>query len=529
MLDQSSARSAFFGRSIRRHWRVLASVMVVGLLAAAAYLGINTARYSSTSIVFLEPLAGNPYSPATPPSRPEQLAALTTEAGLVYTDAVVDLSSSIGTTLGYDLGSGIQDDVVTEVPSNSQVVQITYTENSPELAQAGSQALAEAYLQYRRERATRVVEAQTELSNQQLDSISSLLSQASEALNAAIASGDADEAEALDLEQQVILYANQLAQVRLDQTDAATTSITPGDIISPAPLPPVRDGVHPLLIGSGILGLTLFIGISLTLVREHTDRRIHDREDLTAAGVSPFLGSVSRGGGPDQTGAREDYHRLTNSLHQFISLPEGALMVAGVSTQTPAWEVAAGIADTLAEAGVSVTIVLATDEAPHGMGSSTAGFTDVLSGQYRPTAARELVVRVTDHVAVLGPGTQSGRLESLVWDPSLEMIFRDLCTTGLVLVVGPSVNTALGGVLARESAAILLVVEEDRSTLSEVLTAREILEQDRTEIVGGVLLPRVQGKRQTPTNVSTFDLWGHRSRTPSDPETEAAAQHSSHT
>ncbi|MFD1847121.1 hypothetical protein [Arthrobacter flavus] len=515
---------------MRRHWRVLASVIVIGLLAAASYVGINTAQYSSTSTVFLEPLAGNPYSPATPSSRPEQLAALTTEAGLVYTDAVVDLATGIGTTLGFDLGSTIRDKVVTQVPSNSQVVQITYTENSPELAQAGSQALAEAYLQYRRERATRVVEAQSELSDQQLESISALLNQASEALNAAIAAGNAGEAEALDLEQQVILYANQLAQVRLDQTDAATTSIRPGDIISPAPLPPVRDGVHPLLIGAGILAMAVLLGIALTLIRERTDKRIHDRDDLSAAGVSPFLGAVSRGSGPADESARENYHRLTNSLHQFISLPDGALMVAGVSGMTPAWEVAAGIADTLAEAGAPVTLVLATAEAPHDLDSSAPGFTDLLSGRCQPTEARRIGVRVSENVTILGPGTQVERLESLVWDPSLETVFRDLCSTGLVLVVGPSVNTALGGVLARESAAILLVVEEDRSTLAEVLVARETLDQDRTTIVGGVLLTRERGKHRSSVNGSIFNLWGHKSDTPPHPEqTEAAAQHSSHT
>ncbi|MBE0009079.1 MULTISPECIES: hypothetical protein [unclassified Arthrobacter] len=534
MFDDSTARSAFFTRAISRQWQVLAAAIVVGLLVAAAYVTTNAAKYSSTSIVFLEPLAGNPYSPATPPSRAEQLAALTTEAGLVYTDAVVDLASEIGTTQGRDLGANIRNNVVTEVPSNSQVVQITYTESTPELAQAGSQALAEAYLQYRKVRATRVVEARSELSTQQLESISALLDGATEALNAASELPESDQAEALDLEQQVILYANQLAQVRLDQTDAAATSILPGDIISPAPLPSSRDGAHPLLVATGILLMTIFAGILLALIREHADKRIHNSQDLVASGVTPILGGsnleLNRS---DDSATREKYRRVYNSLRHLTTTPHNVLMISGASNQTPTWEVAAGIAEALEEAGLPVTLVLASEGAPNITDPESAGLTDLLSGRHRSASAHELLVEVSGLISLLGVGTQPNRLGSLVQSHSLETVFVDLNSSGLVIIAGPSVNSATGGALARVSSAVLLVIEENETEMFEVVTAREALEQTRTEVVGGVLLrssKRSSKRSRKPVEGSIFNLRGQ-DPTPrhASVSTEAGLQHPTHT
>lgn len=509
---------------------MLAAAIAVGLVVAAGYVTTNVAKYSSTSIVFLEPLAGNPYSPATPPSRAEQLAALTTEAGLVYTDAVVDLASEIGTVQGRDFGDNIRNNVVTEIPSNSQVVQITYTESSPELAQAGSQALAEAYLQYRKVRATRVVEARSELSTQQLESISALLDGATKALDAASELPENDQAEALDLEQQVILYANQLAQVRLDQTDAAATSILPGDIISPAPLPSDRDGAHPLLTAAGVFLMTMFAGILLALIREHADQRIHTGEDLMAAGVTPVLGGSSlRLDRADDPSSREDYRRLFNALRHFAATPRNVLMVAGASHETHTWEVAAGIAEALEEAGIPVTLVLAAEDAPAITDPESAGLTDLLSGRYRPAAAHELLVEVSGLISLLGVGTQADRLGSLVQNRSLESVFVDLNSSGLVIIAAPSVNSATGGALARVSSAVLLVIEEGTSEMFEVVTARETLEHHRTEVVGGVVLRPTKRSRKSAKE-SLFNLRGqHPTPKHVSVSTEAGLQHPTHT
>lgn len=531
MFDESTTRSAFFTRAISRQWKVLAAAMAVGLLMAAAFVTTNAAKYSSTSIVFLEPLAGNPYSPATPTSRAEQLAALTTEAGLVYTDAVVDLALEIGTTQGRDLGGKIRNNVMTEVPSNSQVVQITYTESSPELAQAGSQALAEAYLEYRKVRATRVVEARSELGTQQLESISALLDGATEALNAASVLSGNDRAEALDLEQQVILYANQLAQVRLDQTDAAATSILPGDIISPAPLPAGRDGADPLLIAAGIFLMTVFAGILLALIREHADKRIHNSEDLAATGIAPVLsGSSLRLDRSNDPSSREKYRRLYNALRHFAATPRNVLMISGASNQTPTWEVAAGIAEALEEAGIPVTLVLASEDAPHIADPEPAGLTDLLSGRHRPSTAHELLVEASGLISLLGVGTQAKQLGPLVQSRSLETVFVDLNSSGLVIIAGPSVNSATGGALARVSSAVLLVIEENKTEMFEVVSAREALEHDRTEVVGGVLLLHPSKRSRKSVDASTFNLRGQNPAPKHVSEsTEAGLQHPTHT
>lgn len=489
-----STRSSFFSRSLKRQWVLLIVAIMMGFLAAGAYLATESPRYSSTSIVFLEPLAGNPYSPATPPSRAEQLAALTTEAGLVYTDSVIRAAQDIGSTHGVRLDSGVRDGTFTEVPSNSQVVRITYTHNNPQFAQAGSQSLAEAYLQYRRDRASRVVETQTELRNEQQVSITTLLDTASSALDAARVTS-ARQASVLDLEQQVTLYANQLAQVKLEQTAAEATSIFPGDIISPAVLPTGRDGVDPLLVGGGIVFLAVGLGILLALIRAHLDHKVRDESDIADAGIEPLLGSVrSLGVGHRSTAAVEDYRKLHSVLHAHVSLPSSTILLAGVSENTSSWDVASGLAEASDEAGTSVTLMLAAPGAPC-PDPNAPGLTDMLSGDCSPMAARKLLQPVSGNVSVLGIGTRPDLLPSLVQGGGLERILDELGNgSELVLITGPSANSATGAVLARLSGKVLLVVAEGRTTSDEIRSATALLDQEQVRVIGSVLLRQSPGK-----------------------------------
>jgi succinoglycan biosynthesis transport protein ExoP len=102
--------------------------------------------YSATAVVFLNPLTGNPYTPETSTLRSDQLVALETEAALVSTSTVGERANEVADGA---LPDEPEDAVTVVVPSNSQVLRVSYRADSAELARLGAQSFADAYLGYR--------------------------------------------------------------------------------------------------------------------------------------------------------------------------------------------------------------------------------------------------------------------------------------------------------------------------------------------------------------------------------------------
>lgn len=465
------------------------AVLTIGVIAAAGFLVQSKPIYSSTSIVFLDPLAGNPFSPATPTSRTEQLAALTTEAGLVYTDSVIKSAVAIGASRGTVLGPEMRGDILTEVPSNSTVVQITYTQPSAKLAQAGSQALAEAYLAYRKDRGTRVVAAQTELRKQQQASLEKLLADASNRLNAAKIT-NADQAQILDLQQQVTLYATHLATVNVDQTGADATSISPGDIISPASLPETKDGINPLLIAMAIVLVAAAFAVMIALARENLDQRIREPEDIVSAGVEPFRGSVRRWNSKGPTLVdMEGFRQLANVIAASEPSKRNVLFLAGTPAGTDTHAIAAGLASAFDEIGTATLVV---ETAPSGGGDAvpgSLGLTDFLAGTAPVSDCWDLLNLDGSH-SVLPAGTQADALARLVQGPRLTGLFQVLSEKALVIVAGPSIDSGAGIAMARHAREVLLVVDGSTATVAHLARARDILLQIHVELAGAILYRR---------------------------------------
>src|SRR5690625_7783816 len=81
-----------------------------------------------------------------------------TEAELVRTAAVRDaVSERLGRAV---LGDG--ESLQVNVPSNTQMLEISVTSSTPRAAPEGSQGVADGYLAYRAERAGTVLQAQIE-------------------------------------------------------------------------------------------------------------------------------------------------------------------------------------------------------------------------------------------------------------------------------------------------------------------------------------------------------------------------------
>lgn len=241
----------FFRRAVSRRWRWVLWFGILGVALGTATFVVSPREYTSTANVFLSPLMGNPFSPTTPTSRTEQLAAMTTESGVVLTDDVID-SAIVAAQIPGATRESMRRNTGAVVPSNSQVMDVTFTHPDPEIAQRGAQAVTQSFMDFRTQRAQSVINSQSELLQSRESSVNTLLQAANKAYDVA-RSGNEAGASLIDLEQQVRLYAQELANVKVDRTTTETSSIDPGTIVGPASLPTDPIGVDPLMLAAKLI------------------------------------------------------------------------------------------------------------------------------------------------------------------------------------------------------------------------------------------------------------------------------------
>lgn len=486
----------FFRRSLSRRWAVIVLALLLGLGAGALLVTTSTTDYRATSVVFLEPLVGNPYSPTTPSGRQEELAALTTEAGLLLADSVSESAEESAHGAGIDLGPQLQERTSTEVPSNSQVINVSFTATSPEVARFGAQALATSYLEYRASRSQEVMSAQLARIDQEISSLTALVDAASEELVAAgSADADAISVEVSNLEEQVRIYANQLAQLRIERVNVEGTTGSPGEIVSPARLPTQPEGLPAPLLAVAIALVFLGAGIVIAVVLEHLDTHLRSPDEIERLGLHPVYGLAPLWK-PELIGSdAEDAYRLA-----AISAQGGVCAVLGASGPVPPG-VAAGLAHALAENGHSVIILVC---APLTEGSTQAsGLSDVL--QESSTSPMPASVQARPGIHVMGAGRQPQDLPSLLQGPHFPLVVDRLahdCDT--LLLIGAETVSASGAALCHVSDSTLLVSIAGQTREADLIASARMIEESDGQL-GGVFLSTKPRKkdRQNPQSTSS--------------------------
>lgn len=490
-------RPDFFRRAIRRRWRVVLVALLVGLTAIPAYLATATTEYRATSVVFLEPLVGNPYSPTTPTGRQEQLAALTTEAGLLLTDSVVRSVEEAGRAAGVELGQRLHERIFTEVPSNSQVVNVSFTAATPEAAQFGAQALATAYLDYRQTRSEQVATAQTARLDQEISSLSALVDTASNELETAQESDTAAAAaEVLRLEEQLRMYANQSGQLRIERVNVESASTSPGEIVTPAQAPSQPEGLPAPLVATAVVLTLLGCGLVAAVVLEHLDTRVSSTDEIERLGVTPAYG-VAPLWRPELRGTpAEDSYRLAT-----LSSQRGIHGLLGAPGTVPV-EVAAGLAQTFVEMGHSVIVVFARPSPLPADGQ--AGVSDALSHVEAP--ARIETRKFGSGVRVMSAGTASDDLPRLVHRPSFSALVLELAAQyDVVMLVGGSAWSSSGAAISRASDRVVLVATAGETREEELLAAARMVKQSNTQLGGVLLTQHRRGRRLGQKPSATLD------------------------
>lgn len=351
-------------RQLLRYRTLLACGVVVGLLGSGWLALSGEDTYTSTGEVSVRSATSDPFAAGASADKGINIGSerQTAVSDAVGTVAVGSLAKSgdaveVGTLL-----SGLQ---VTN-PPNTLVLRFSYTSRTPEQAKARAQALAEAYLEIRRERTENSIDNMVDGYRAQLKPLTEQRDRLAEQETATVGN-DVTSARA-----NLIVSISELSQ-KISELRALDT--TPGYLNKKPVVPETPSGAGlPLLLGlGGVVGLAL--GLLLSWVRLVFDPAVRSTRELVRSLGAPLLGTLPRERAATGTllaigrgGSRlaEEYRAVAFRLAYDPSFTERRrlLVTAPRGDNAMATAAAANLAAAFAEMGRDVLLVEADLRAP---------------------------------------------------------------------------------------------------------------------------------------------------------------------
>ncbi len=436
--DFQDRRSNLLRDSIRYHWSIITLAALIGMGLGIALVFLKPATFSSSTTVILNPISGNPYTPA---SEADTLEMLQTEAVTVTSQ---DTASAVIDELNLNITSDeLRRNTTVTVPANTQALEINYTSTNPSITVDVVNALARNFLQQRERLAEQWIAAVTESLETQLAETEELLNEAAEAGAEPVAAG---------YQADIIELQSQLAAARALPTD-------PGRILTPGLAPEESGARHLLTFALAGLLVGALTGLAVALWRERRADLVRSADDL---GDYDFTAPVSVINGPE-LGATALRH-LRMRLAQHVD-SHGVVGVVGVSPGT-ALPIGGVIAGSLAATGTSVALIDGTGTErghfdPFGY-NDKAGLAEALVD---PVAELPSGHRISEHLTYLPAGADpTAAVEHLVGNRARTIIGSLAARNDVTLVACVATDRVEGEALARLTDGVIVLVELHRTS-----------------------------------------------------------------
>lgn len=462
---------------LRKQWPIIvATTVALVALVLVLDLFVRSPQYQSSADVLIEPTS-DPFSeqPEGDLDRAMRNQQVVAQSRPVEIRAAENLDVATDEDLGVDVS----------VLSGQDVLTITATASSPELAQERAEAYTTAYLDVRREL--------------EVDD----LTQVAQALNAEIASIDAQTEDPTITErvrENLLATRDVLAQRRQELAFGTELSRTGSTrLLSPAEVEP--DAVSPNPVRDALLAaaLGLLLGVGLAYLRALLSSDKRKIEDVL--GDVPVLSRIPKVSHEapelaviDHPGEAlaESVLRLQTAL-QFVNQVDGSKVFQVVSALPGEGKTTLSInlALSLAETGKSVVLVDGDLRRPRlsetlGLGEAAEGFRQLLAS---PEPRHRIPLGTLGNLSVLPAGAPIRRTPELLGSPRLLDLVEGLRATFdyVVFDSSPLIPVSDGAVLGRVTDALVLVVGEETQaeTVDEVLT---MCNQLQLKLAGAVLL-----------------------------------------
>jgi len=492
--DVGSAAFNDYGAGLRRRWKVVLLGLLLGLAAGAALLALQPKQYTSTTLVLVEPVGTSAVTLAG--GRTSSEINLDTESQLVRSAQVADAARTLLRT--DESVVQLLERVAITVPPNSQVLSIAYTGATAKGAQEGSHAFAQAYLSNRTTEARREVDLTVAGLTSQLKAAQAQLKSLTDRTSTLVA-GSPDQVYADAQRNVVVSQINDLTS-RLAPLQTSTPS--PGQIITDAPLPQKASSPVPALDLGGGLVLGLLLGLAAAVALDRRDQRLRGADDVTRHVGLPVLADIpSERAGNGLPGEAQGpvFDRLRNSLIGFDPAAR-PLQVTDPGGRGASGLVALQLARSLARVHGEATLVVAHPSSVlPGVteGEGRPGLVEVLRGELALHDVRYQVASLPG-VTVIPPGRAPEELEALLQSPTMSSVLSSLrgSSSGVVLETLGTGESAAAQTLAVHSQAVLLVAERGRTEAGALSEASRAATRMGSEVAGVVLVPALSRREQ---------------------------------
>lgn len=379
---------------LRRRWRLIVLMTLLGLLAALALAYTETPQYIATAEVLVDPLSAQS-STNGDVVPPDEVSTQQSVLGSEPVAAAVIRQLKISDTPAQLLKS-----VTVTLVGTTRVLQIQVTRPKATDAADVANAFAEQYLTYRQQQAAQQALQQRQAYDKQFAALQSQYAN----VNNELLTAKGSALSALQAQKQSLLIQLTQASSQLSALSAPGAGAVPaGAVLNRATVPGSPSSPRPIrlaLLGA-ILGLLL--GIGLAYVRDRVDDAVRDEDRLREVlGGRSVLGHIPHWGG-SRTGRiatliephspmSEAYRTLSTNVRFLLAaaIPVTAdandgstLMITSAAASEGKTSVTANLAVAAARVGLDVIVVDADLRHPtlsdmFGVGGS-AGMSDVLA------------------------------------------------------------------------------------------------------------------------------------------------------
>lgn len=490
--------------SVLRIRRTTVAVVALAVLAAVmAFSFRQTPMYTSTAKVWVKPIVAG--AQLLQPGLPSTLS-LDTERELVQSQKVADLAARKlkGTISGFELLKHVS----VSVPSNSQILEISYSSPEPIQAQRAANALADSYIEFKRESS---VNAANALAKTFEDQRQELLDQQQQ-LDYTIEHSRVGSPEYTAAESQKTSVSAQIGVLQSQIAAVNATNIDPGTVVGAGELPTSPSSPNHLLNAALGLLLGLALGVGLAFLRDRLDQRVRGRDDLEEHIGAPVLVAIPRYRMPHRRGRQdhliaiedpkgpvsEAYRTLRTSV-QFLAGQHGVktIMIVSAAAVEGKTTIAANLAVVLAQAGKR-TVLLSADLRKPRLNrffdsdwtatdrDRKRGLSSILVGDMTPQEA--LIQTSVENLWLIPSGPIPGRPAEVAGSDRMIRLLESFRASAdfTIIDTAPALLVTDALAMAPHVDAVLYVASSDTER-GTVARARVQLEQVGANVVGAVL------------------------------------------
>ncbi len=512
---------------IRRRWVL---VLVLALIAAALGAGYAMhagAKYSATAEVVVNPATQGTLSQ---PSQTSQLPNIATEQVVAQSAPVVNMAAGLLHTPAAGLQVSAGKNLSVAVPTGASLLQITWKGGSARAAQAGANAFAQSYLQYRHQQLAALSQTTqaviSRLVRTQQDKLNQLSAQLSQLGNGA------------PQHQSLLANFNQLTGLLSTEKSELATLPTYNEsggsvILAALPAAPTGLGRSATVVLGGFLGL--LIGMIAAFVRDLFDDRINGAAQLAhavgAATLAVLPPTERRRAMPvrgdraveprygaamstvvDPGGRAADAVRALRSTLVAVGAHRDVrtILVASADPSVSASRVVAELGLAMAESGRHV-LLLGADmrnsflpqifDVPNETGLSNllvaGGNPEAVTRQPKSAGGAALSAAVGTRLALLPSGSQVAQPLAVLDSTAMARLLRIQREAYEFVLLDSPPATAAADVfaLAAQVDGVVVVAREGRTRSRALADLHDRLEQVGAHVVGGVLIGTSQAGR----------------------------------